>query len=46
MASQDAKRGLGIMLEMTKTLGTIGLEVPKVDEVAARKAEAVNRKNK
>lgn len=31
LASQDAKRGLGVMLEMTKTLGKIGLEVPKVD---------------
>lgn len=31
MASKDAKRGLGIMLEMTKTLGKIGMEVPKVD---------------
>lgn len=35
MASQDAKRGLGVMLEMTKTLGKIGLEVPKVDEKKA-----------
>lgn len=32
MASKDAKRGLGVMLEMTKTLGKIGLEIPKVDE--------------
>lgn len=31
LASHDAKRGLGVMLEMTKTLGKIGLEVPKVD---------------
>ena len=38
MASEDAKRGLGVMLEMTKTLGKIGLEVPKVDEVAAQKS--------
>ncbi|SOB60154.1 conserved protein of unknown function [Pseudodesulfovibrio profundus] len=38
MASKDAKRGLGVMLEMTKTLGKIGLEVPKVDEKAAEKA--------
>jgi len=37
MASKDAKRGLGIMLEMTKTLGKIGLDVPKVDEVAEAK---------
>ncbi|QJB56805.1 DUF1641 domain-containing protein [Pseudodesulfovibrio sp. zrk46] len=33
MNNKDAKRGLGIMLEMTKTLGKIGMEVPKVDEV-------------
>lgn len=33
MGNKDAKRGLGIMLEMTKTLGKIGMEVPKVDEV-------------
>lgn len=39
MASKDAKRGLGVMLEMTKTLGKIGLEIPKVDEKAAAKAE-------
>lgn len=35
MGNKDAKRGLGIMLEMTKTLGKIGLETPKVDEVKA-----------
>jgi len=40
MASKDAKRGLGIMLEMTKTLGKIGLEVPKVDALANQKAAA------
>jgi len=39
MASKDAKRGLGVMLEMTKTLGKIGLEVPKVDEMAAKAAK-------
>lgn len=39
MASKDAKRGLGVMLEMTKTLGKIGLEIPKVDEKAPAKAE-------
>ena len=33
MGNKDAKRGLGIMLEMTKTLGKIGMETPKVDEV-------------
>lgn len=39
MASKDAKRGLGVMLEMTKTLGKIGLEVPKVDEVASKQTK-------
>lgn len=33
MGSKDAKRGLGIMLEMTKTLGKIGLDTPKFDEI-------------
>lgn len=36
MGNKDAKRGLGIMLEMTKTLGKIGMETPKVDEVQSK----------